>query len=114
MSWAPKFTLLLKIAFRLRDTAAAEGLFLEGSVEFESGNVETARLMFYYGTRLDPAMAGNFYNLAFALERIEGPTARTIAAWERYLEVARDDRRQSPADREKAAAHLAALKSRAG
>ncbi len=111
MSWAPRFSHLLKIAFRLRDTTAAEGLFMEGSIEFENGNIETARLMFYYGTRLDPEMAGNFYNLAVVTERLRGPCRETIDAWERYIAVAEKDARQSADSCEKARQHLAQLKN---
>jgi hypothetical protein len=94
MAWAPRFGLLFKILLRRRDPAAAEGLFLEGSVEFESGDAETARLMFYYGTKLDPTFAGNFYNLAAATEKLSGASAATLTAWEAYLRVAEGDARQ--------------------
>lgn len=90
----------------MKDSAAAEGLFLEGSIEFENGDVETARLMFYYGTRLDPTLAGNFYNLAVAEEKLHGSGAKAIAAWEKYLDVAERDPRQSDEAKEKVREHL--------
>lgn len=113
MAYVPKLRHLFKILFRLRDRDAAEGLFLEGSVEFDAGNYRDARLMFSYGTRLDPDMAGNFYNLAVVTEKLEGEAASAIAAWEDYVEAAGRDSRQSEATREKVRAHIRELKERA-
>lgn len=110
MAYVPKFRHLFKILFHVRDSAAAEGLFLEGSIEFEAGDIETARLMFYYGTRLDPRLAGNFYNLAVAEERLHGPGPRAINAWENYLAAAEHDKRQSAEAKSKASEHLRQLR----
>lgn len=111
MPYVPKFAHLLKILLRRRDTQAAEGLFLEGSIEYESGDLESARLMFYYGTRLDPNLAGNFYNLAVVVERQQGASPAAIRAWEEYLAAAERDPRQGEETRRNVREHLAQLKS---
>ncbi|MBX3728457.1 MAG: hypothetical protein KF858_04660 [Candidatus Sumerlaeia bacterium] len=111
MAWAPRLSHLIKILLRRRDPAAAEGLFLEGSIEFENGDAETARLMFLYGTRLDPDMAGNFYNLAVATEKLDGNSPRTLAAWEAYLAAAERDPRQPQETRNKVREHVRTLKA---
>ncbi len=111
MTYVPRLRHLLKIALRLRDPQAAEGLFLEGSIEFESGDVETARLMFYYGTRLDPRLAGNFYNYAVATETLNRPMKEIVLAWENYLSAAEKDPRQSATAIDRARRHVAELKS---
>lgn len=111
MAYVPKLTHLFKIMLRMRDRAAAEGLFLEGSIEYEGGDTENARLMFYYGTRLDPTLAGNFYNYAAATEKLKGPGEETIAAWEAYLDAATRDRLQPADQREKVRVHVAELKA---
>jgi len=112
MAWAPRFSHLFKILLRIRDRPAAEGLFLEGSIEFEAGNVESARLMFYYGTRLDPDMAGNFYNLAVVEEKTRGAHAKTVEAWENYLAAAGRDPRQGAEAQAKVRAHVAEMKTK--
>jgi len=111
MAYVPKFRHLIKLVFGMRDPAAAEGLFLEGSIEFESGELETARTMFLYGTRLDPNLAGNFYNLAVATERLGRPRDEVVGRWEAYLEAADRDPRQSQEARERVRKHLATLRA---
>lgn len=94
MAFTPRFGLLLKVLLRRRDPAAAEGLFLEGSAEYEAGDLESARLAFAYGTRLDPGLAGNFHNLAVVLEKQRGPGKEALRAWRAYLAAADRDPRQ--------------------
>ncbi len=94
MAFVPRFSLLFKILFRIRDRAAAEGLFLRGSVAFEAGEVEDARLIFTYGKALDPTLAGNHYNYAVTLERLGAPAAQKRRAWEEYLAAAEKDPKQ--------------------
>ena len=114
MPYVPKFRHLFKILFRRRDPAAAEGLFLEGSIEYEGGDLESARTMFLFGTQLDPNLAGNFFNLAVVTEKIEGPSSpKTIKAWRDFIDAAARDPRQSPAAVEKVRAHVAALEATA-
>lgn len=114
MAWAPRFSHLFKVLFRIRDVAAAEGLFLEGSIEFEAGNLDTARLMFFYGSRLDPETAGNFYNLAVVEEKTKGMHRDTLKAWEDYLAAAARDPRQSAEAREKVRGHVEEMKAKLG
>lgn len=111
MSYTPRFRHLFKMLVGLRDPQAAEGLFLEGSIEFEAGDLETARTMFLYGTRLDPRMAGNFYNLAVATERLGRPNKEVLRRWEDYLAAAQRDPRQSATQIDLARKHLAELKA---
>ena len=113
MAFTPRFSLLLKLLLRRRYTAAAEGLFMEGSIEFEAGDLESARLAFTYGTRLDPRFAGNFHNLALTIERMDGPGPAALAAWREYLRVADLDPRQSAEAKAKVRAHLAKLEAAA-
>ena len=110
MAWAPRLSHLIKILFRVRDKSAAEGLFMEGSVEFEEGNTETARLMFYYGSRLDPDMAGNFYNYAIASETLKGPSDETVDAWESWLEAAERDPKPPQGLKDKVREHIHQLR----
>lgn len=114
MPYIPKFSHLFKVLLRVRDRQAAEGLFLEGSIEFESGDPEAARRMFLYGTRLDPAFAGNFYNLAVAMEKLNGASRETVDAWEAYLHVAESDSKQSEETRQKVRQHVRDLKAEGG
>ena len=114
MAFTPRFALLLKVMLRRRDPAAAEGLFLDGSVEFESGDLEGARLAFYYGTKLDPGMAGNFYNYAVATEKLKGETKETLKAWRAYLEAADRDPRQKAEQKSKAREHAEQLAAKLG
>ncbi|MDK2970921.1 MAG: hypothetical protein PWP23_676 [Candidatus Sumerlaeota bacterium] len=110
MAYVPKLRHLFKIMFGIRDSQAAEGLFLEGSIEFESGDIESARLMFTYGTRLDPNLAGNFYNLGAVAEKCNAPAAERIAVWERYLAAAARDPRQPEETRERVRQRIQELK----
>ncbi|MBI5153610.1 hypothetical protein HZA57_00095 [Candidatus Poribacteria bacterium] len=112
MPYIPKLRHLFKILFRVRDPQAAEGLFLEGSIEFDNGQFETARMMFFFGTRLDPGLAGNFHNLAVTIEKIEGPGRKALTAWENYLRAAKSDTRQSAGAQERAAKHASDLRSK--
>mgnify|MGYP006288040485 CR=1 FL=1 len=114
MAYVPRFKTLFKVLFHVRDSAEAEGLFLEGSIEYENGNLEDARKMFLFGSRLDPHLAGNHYNLAIVTEKLQGASEKTIKAWEDYLEAAPHDPRQNVATREKVRKHIAELKTKAG
>ena len=109
MAYVPRWSHLIKMTFGLRDRAAAEGLFYSGSIAFESGELDDARLMFTYGTRLDPTLAGNFYNLAITLEKLKAPVAERRRAWQRYLAAAETDKNQNSDSKERARARLAAL-----
>lgn len=109
MAYVPRWAHLLKMTLGIRDRSAAEGLFLSGSIAFESGELDDARLMFTYGTRLDPTLAGNFFNLAVTLEKMTAPAADRRRAWQRYLAAAEHDRKQSDDAKARARARLDAL-----
>jgi len=113
MAYVPKFGHLWKMMFGVRDPDAAEGLFMEASIEFENGNLKDAQRMFLFGTRLDPNLGGNFYNHAVVTEKIEGASAAAIKAWERYCEAAERDPKQSREVLEKAKTHVSELRSKA-
>lgn len=114
MAYVPKFSHLFKILLRRTDPAAAEGLFLEGSIEFEAGNHEDALLMFTYGTRLDPGFAGNYYNRAVTLEKRAAPPSACLAAWRDYLAAAQRDPRQKEEARRTARARISELGGEGG
>lgn len=109
MAYVPRWSHLLKMTLGLRDRSAAEGLFYSGSLAFESGDLDDARLIFTYGTRLDPTLAGNFYNLAVTLEKLNAPIAERRRAWQRYLAAAERDPHQTDEAKERARARLATI-----
>lgn len=109
MAYVPRWAHLIKMTLGVRDRAAAEGLFLSGSLAYESGELDDARLMFTYGTRLDPTLAGNFFNLAVTLEKLGAPRADKRRAWQRYLAAAENDPKQTDEARSRARARLDAL-----
>ncbi len=111
MAFVPRFSLLFKILFRIRDRAAAEGLFLRGSVAFEEGEFEDARMIFAYGKSLDPTLAGNHYNYAVTLQRLGVPVAQRRRAWEEYLAAAAKDPKQSEDHKRLARQELERLKN---
>ncbi len=109
MAYKPRFSHIFKVLFRRQDVAAAEGLFMEGQIEFESGNQEEALLMFYFGKRLNSQFAGNFYNYAVALEKTKGPSKKALQAWKDYLRVAEHDVKQSTDAKDRIRKHVAEL-----
>jgi hypothetical protein len=111
MAFVPRFSLLFKILFRIRDRSAAEGLFLRGSVAFEEGEFEDARMIFAYGKSLDPTLAGNHYNYAVTLDRLGAPVAQRRRAWLEYLAAAQMDPKQSQEHQRMAAETLRRLKA---
>lgn len=112
MAYRPRFAHLWKVMFGLKDHAAAEGLFLEGQLEYEAGNTADAKLMFYFGRRLNPAFAGNFYNYAVVIEKTEGQTRKALKAWEEYLGAAAGDPKQSAELQERVRKHVEDMKGR--
>lgn len=113
MPYVPRFRHLVKILFRLRDTEAAEGLWLEGTWLHDQGDLKGARDAFHHARLLDPNFAGAFYNYAALTERFSGSSADTIAAWKAYLTAAEKDHRQTRTMVEKVRAHVAELEAAA-
>lgn len=111
MAYKPRFSHLVKILFGLQDPAAAEGLFMEGQIEFESGNKEEAELMFYFGKKLNKRFAGNYYNYAVAVEKTKGPCKKALAAWKEYLGVAPHDPKQPLETQERVRQHVQQLQA---
>lgn len=114
MAYKPRFSHIFKVLFGRKDVAAAEGLFMEGQIEFESGNQDEALLMFYFGKRLNPAFAGNFYNYAVALEKTKAPTPKALAAWKDYLRVADQDIKQTAETKARVKKHVEELEKALG
>jgi len=96
--------------FGKKDPNASQGLFLEGKIEYDNGNTEDARLMFYYGMKLDPEFAGNYYNYAVAEEKKNGQCSTTLKAWEKYLEIAQNDPNQKEEARQAVQEHVEKMK----
>ncbi|MEQ8821697.1 MAG: hypothetical protein RLY93_15785 [Sumerlaeia bacterium] len=112
MPFAPKPAHLLTILLRRRDRAAAEGLFLEGSAEYEAGNLADARSMFLFGSLLDRTLAGNHFNYAVTVEKMEGEGRASLKAWRRYLKAANADPKQTEENKAVARGRVAAIAQR--
>lgn len=110
MPYVPKSKHLFKILFRRRDQQAAEELWLEGTWQSDNGDPESARMAFNHSRILDPEFAGAFYNYAALTEKLKGMNKESLKAWEDYLRVAPDDKRQTAIVVEQVRAHVEQLK----
>jgi hypothetical protein len=112
MPYIPKFKVLFKILFRRQDPQAAEAIWLEGTWLHDQGDAAGARDAFHHARLLDRHFGGAFYNYAALTEKLKGPGAEAIEAWEAYLAAAAHDKRQAAAVVDKVREHLGAMKAR--